>query len=47
MGQGERARVGLYFDNDGEWWMSFRDFFSHFHQLELCHIPLSHGWTVQ
>ena len=28
LGQGERARVSLYFDNDGEWWMSFRDFFS-------------------
>ena len=41
LGRGERARVGLYFDSDGEWWMSFADFLHHFDQVELCHVPLN------
>ena len=44
---GERSRVGLYFDTDGEWWMSFTDFLRHFDQLEMCHVPLHHSWSVQ
>lgn len=44
---GERARVGLYFDTDGEWWMSFTDFLRHFDQLEMCHVPLHDSWNVQ
>ena len=44
--EGERARVGLYFDTDGEWWMSFTDFLRHFDQLEMCHVPLHQAWNV-
>ena len=47
LGRGERARVGLYFDTDGEWWMSFGDFLHHFDQVELCHVPLRESWRVE
>ena len=46
LGEGERTRVGLYFDSDGEWWMSFRDFLQHFDQMELCHVPLRESWSI-
>ena len=42
--EGEAERVGLHFDADGEWWMTFRDFVKHFDQIEICH--LMHGWEV-
>ena len=35
----EKDSLGITFDNDGEWWMSFNDFCKHFDQLELCHLP--------
>ena len=43
---GETARVGLYFDADGEWWMSFADFLQHFDQVEMCHVPRPDTWAV-
>ena len=33
LGEGERRRIGLYFDNDGEWWMRVQDFNQHFDQV--------------
>ena len=30
----EKKSMGLNFDNDGEWWMSFQDFTKHFDQVE-------------
>ncbi|CAH8434169.1 unnamed protein product [Heterobilharzia americana] len=34
----ERKRIGLTFDQDGEFWMSFSDFVHYFSRLELCHL---------
>lgn len=34
----EKERMGLNFDNDGEWWMSYRDFAANFDQFEMCSI---------
>ena len=38
---GERARLGLYFDTDGEWWMEVGDFLRCFDQ-----VPRATRWTV-
>ncbi|CAL8083554.1 unnamed protein product [Calicophoron daubneyi] len=34
----ERERIGLVFDNDGEFWMSFEDFVRYFSHVEFCHL---------
>ncbi|KAA3674706.1 calpain, invertebrate [Paragonimus westermani] len=36
--QDERRRIGLTFDNDGEFWMSFSDFIRYFSRVEFCHL---------
>ncbi|TPP64985.1 Gill-specific calpain [Fasciola gigantica] len=34
----ERQRIGLTFENDGEFWMTFSDFSRYFSRLEFCHL---------
>lgn len=34
----ERKRIGLTFENDGEFWMAFEDFKHYFSRLEMCHL---------
>lgn len=34
----EKQKIGLVFDRDGEFWMSFRDFCHYYDRVELCNL---------
>ncbi len=42
----EKQELGVQSLHDGEFWISFDDFFDNFHQLHICHRgPASLGTT--
>lgn len=34
----EKQEIGLVFDKDGEFWMSYSDFMSNWDQIQICHL---------
>ncbi|KAH3848959.1 calpain-5-like [Dreissena polymorpha] len=36
--EGRKKEIGLTFDDNGEFWMSFEDFCCHFTWMDICHI---------